>query len=104
MALIGLLAGCAKSPESIAPAYVSEMQYQGYTCPQLVDEHTRIGQALTTASEQQENARSNDIAGIVLVGMPVSSFSGENIAPQIAQLKGQYEATRKAAISKNCRI
>jgi hypothetical protein len=97
-----VLCGCAKSAESIAPAYVSHVQYQGYTCQQLADERAHIGQALSTASQQQDNARTNDTVGVLLIGLPVSSLSGDNIAPQIAQLKGEDEAVRRASLAKNC--
>jgi hypothetical protein len=35
-----------------------------------------------------------------MLGLPVSSLSGDNIAPQIAQLKGESDALRKASTSK----
>jgi hypothetical protein len=63
----------------------------------------RVSQALTAASQQQENARTNDTVGVVLLGLPASSLSGDNIAPRIAQLKGESDALRKASTSKNCR-
>ncbi|QKV20518.1 hypothetical protein HTY61_04140 [Oricola thermophila] len=96
------VAACAKNPESIAPAYVSEMTYQNFTCQQLVQEQQRLNDAYAVAEAQQKKARSNDIAGVILLGLPVSSMSGDNIAPQIANLKGQQEAVRKAMIMKNC--
>ena len=95
-------AACAKNPESIAPAYVSEVNYQGYSCQQLAQEQQRLNEAYTVAEAQQKKARSNDIAGVILLGLPVSSMSGDNIAPQIANLKGQQEAVRKTMISRNC--
>lgn len=97
-----VIASCAKNPESIAPAYVSEVGYQGYSCLQLAQEQQRLNEAYTVAEAQQKKARSNDIAGVILIGLPVSSMSGDNIAPQIANLKGQQEAVRKTMISKNC--
>ena len=96
------LAGCATKPESIAPAYVSEMTYSPYTCQQLGEEQARLGAALATASDAQRHARSNDIAGVILLGLPVSSLSGSNQASQIARLKGELEASQKAAIIKSC--
>lgn len=102
IALALFAAGCAKNPESIAPAYVSEVGYQSYSCQQLAQEQQRLNEAYTVAEAQQKKARSNDIAGVILIGLPVSSMSGDNIAPQIANLKGQQEAVRKAMIAKNC--
>jgi len=102
IALLILLAGCAKSPESIAPAYVSPITYQNFDCDQLRQEDARVTDALLRASKQQENARTNDMVGVALIGLPVSSMSGDNIAPEIASLKGQREAIRKRQIEKKC--
>jgi hypothetical protein len=96
------LAACAQSPESIQPAYVSSIPYEAWTCKQLGDEQYHIADALTRASTQQQNAHSNDVAGVLLIGLPVSSLSGENIAPQIALLKGQQEAVRLAMVHNSC--
>lgn len=98
------LAACAKSPESISPAYVSEVGFQNWSCSQLAEESTRLSHALAVASTQQENARTNDTVGIILIGLPVSSLSGDNIAPEIARLKGESEAVRKVSISKGCAV
>lgn len=97
-----LLAACAKDPESIAPSYVSEVGYRSWNCTQLAEESGRVGEALSRASTQQSNARSNDIVGVVLIGLPVSTLSGDNIAPEVARLKGEQETLRKVMISKSC--
>jgi hypothetical protein len=94
--------GCAKSPESIAPAYVSTVNFQSWSCNQLAEEGRRLNQALAEASTQQRNARTNDTIGVIFLGLPVSSLSGDNIAPQIANLKGQMVAVQQAGSSKNC--
>jgi hypothetical protein len=90
--------GCAKSPESIAPAYVSTVNFQSWSCNQLAEEGRRLSQALAEA----RNARTNDTIGVIFLGLPVSSLSGDNIAPQIANLKGQMVAVQQAGSSKNC--
>ena len=102
-ALVIAVAACAKSPESISPSYISEMHYRGWTCDQLGQEEVRLSHALAVASKQQEKARSNDIIGVIFIGLPVSSLSGDNIAPEIARLKGENEALNRAMILKNCR-
>jgi len=96
------LAGCAQDPKSIAPAYVSTVPYESWNCEQLGQESTRIDQALATASSQQKNARGQDVAGVILLGMPTATLSGSNIAPQIASLKGQKNAVETTMISKKC--
>lgn len=93
---------CAKSPESISAAYVSEVGYQSWTCAQLGEEAGGLSAALSRASQQQEQARTNDAVGVLLIGLPVSSMSGDNIAPEIARLKGETEAVRRASITKRC--
>ena len=97
------LAGCAESPESIAPAYVSTVTYQNWTCEQLGEEEARLNQAYMAAAQQQHNARTNDTWGVVLLGLPTASLSGENIAPQIANLKGQLTAVHQSQTLRNCR-
>ncbi len=96
------LAGCAKSPESIAPAYVSERTYEDYSCSDLTEERTRVQAALTTASDQQSQARTNDTVGVIFLGLPVSTLSGGNVAYQVADLKGQLKAIDQSSIKKKC--
>lgn len=97
------LVACAQSPEAIQPAYVSPMTFNGWSCEQMGAEEARLGSALASASAQQSQARSNDIAGVIFLGLPVASMSGKNIAPQIARYKGEQEALRQARIGGNCR-
>lgn len=96
------LAACAAAPASIQPAYVSAVPYESWTCTQLAEESIRVNDALATASRAQEQARGNDAVGVILIGIPVSSLSGGNIAPQIAHLKGQKNAIETTMITKNC--
>lgn len=102
VAAAAALGACAKSPESISPSYVSEVGYQAWSCQQLSEETLRLSSAYATAAQQQEKARTNDVVGVILIGLPVSSMSGDNIAPEIARLKGEQEAVRKAMVVKNC--
>jgi len=100
--LTGGLSGCAKAPESISAAYVSDLGYRDYDCHQLAVEQTRLNQAYASAAAQQDKARSNDIVGVILIGIPVSSLSGDNIAAEIARLKGEQAAIRKVLTAKSC--
>lgn len=99
---IFLLSGCAKKPESIAASYVSANTYQDFTCKQLAEESQRLEAAYVVAAKQQENARTNDTVGVILLGLPVSSLSGDNIAPEIARLKGERNALYSASRTKGC--
>jgi hypothetical protein len=95
-------AACAKAPESIAPAYVSDVGYQGYTCPQLGKKSQQLTSTLAAASVKQNHARSRDAVGVFLIGLPLASMSGGDIAPEIARLKGEQEAVGKASLRKGC--
>src|SRR3982751_3369528 len=95
-------AACAPTPESIQPSYVSEVPFQGWSCQQLGEEQLRLRAALATASAQQDKARTNDVVGVILIGLPVGSLSGQSIAPEIARYKGEQEAVRRGIIRNNC--
>lgn len=102
IAAAALLAGCAAKPESIQAAYVSTVPYETWTCEQLATEAQHIDQAMTGAFAQQNQARTNDAVGVFFIGLPVASMSGGNVAPQIANLKGQQEAVRQTMQRKGC--
>lgn len=97
-----LAAGCAKSPESIAPAYISPLSYQSLACDQLAEENARVSAALAQASQQQRDARTNDTVGVIFLGLPVSTLSGGNVADQVARLKGEQQTLSQVATQKRC--
>lgn len=99
---VGFLTSCAQSPGSIQAAYVSPVTYSNWSCRQITEEQARLNGALAVASQQQEQARSNDTAAVIFFGLPLASMSGANVAPQIARYKGEQEATRLAGISQDC--
>ena len=101
--LLSILAGCAQSPEAIEPAYVSPITYSSWSCEQIAAEQARLSVALANASTVQQRARSNDTVGVVLVGLPLASMSGQNVAPQIARYKGEQNALQAAAAGSGCR-
>jgi hypothetical protein len=98
------VAGCAKRPESISPSYISDIPYQQYSCTQIGQEIMRVENALSAASAQQNQARTNDTVGVIFLGLPVSSLSGDNVAAEIARLKGEKDALSRAATIKNCSL
>lgn len=99
---IGVLSACAASPESISASYVSPISYNNFSCADLAGKSARVDSALVQASSLQEQAHGNDVVGVLLIGVPVSTLSGTNVAPQVASLKGQQEAIRLSAIQKHC--
>jgi hypothetical protein len=100
--LIIAIFGCAAKPEAIPPSYVSHIGYMDFDCKQLGAEQQRLIAALSTASDAQRQARSNDTAGVIFLGLPVSSLSGSNQASNIGRLKGELEAVQKAMVAKGC--
>ncbi|WP_407473637.1 hypothetical protein [Sulfitobacter sp. PM12] len=102
VALTMVLGACAQKPEDIQGSYISPTTFDGMSCSQLRAEATRVDNALVKASAQQTKARSNDTAGVILLGLPVSSLSGGNVAPQIADLKGRQEVLHQTQIQKRC--
>lgn len=97
-----LLGACAQSPEDIVPAYISQSRFKGWSCELLVQEKSHLAAALITSSAQQQQARDSDIAGIILLGLPVGSLSGGNVAAQIARLKGERNAVERALAVNEC--
>lgn len=95
-------AGCAKSPEGIAPAYISPLTYQNLECDQLAEENGRVAAALAQVSQQQRDARTNDTVGVIFLGLPVSTLSGGNVADQVARLKGEQQTLSQVATQKRC--
>ncbi len=101
---IAVCAGCAMRPESVKPAYISDMTYRDWTCEQLGQEQTRLAAALASSCDAQRQARSGDTWGVILLGLPVSTLSGNNQASEIARLKGELQALQRAATLKNCNL
>ena len=100
LAVVTLISACATAPENISPAYVSHMSYMQYTLEQLGQEEARLQAALSSSSDAQRKARSNDTLGVIFLGLPVSSLSGSNQASNVARLKGELEAVQKATVLK----
>jgi hypothetical protein len=106
---LGIAAGlsaCAAPPESIAQSDVSPISYNSLSCFDLADELERVDAALTRASQQQEQAQGSDAAGGVSgIGVPASTLSGANVAPQqLTSLEGQRQAIQLAMAQKHCRV
>jgi len=104
-----LLAGCASRSADIAPTYVSPVQYQSYTCPQLAAEAQRVSAAAAAASGAQDSQATKDAVATtvaVVVFWPSLFFIGgdKQTAAQLAQLKGQMDAVQQESIAKKCNI
>ena len=102
-----LLAGCATSASDIAPAYVSPVLYQNYTCQQLSIEAQSVSARAAQVAGVQENKRTNDAVatGVAIVLFWPAAFlvKGDGqTAAELGQLKGQMTAIEQANIAKRC--
>ncbi len=103
------MSGCASKSADIAPAYVSPLQYQSLTCPQLTAEAQRVSAAAAAAAGQQDSQATKDAVattvGVLIVWPALFLIQGDKQnAAQLANLKGQMDAIEQASIQKNCGI
>ena len=100
------LAGCATAPDQIAANYVSPVAFSGQTCGQLNAQAQQINARLATATGQQTQQANNDAtmtAVALVLFWPAAFFIGGNDqGPAIAQMRGEAEAIRTAAIARGC--
>ncbi len=109
VALGAALGGCASSSTEIAPAYVSPVMYQQYTCPQLALEAQAVSTRAAGLSGVQDQKRTNDglaTAAAIVIFWPAAFFVGgdKQTAAELAQMKGQMVAIEQAANMKRCGI
>ena len=97
----------AASPESIAQSDVSPISYNSLSCFDLADELEQVNAALTQASQQQERAQGSDApptGGVTVIGVPKSTLSGTDVAPQLGSPGEQRQAIQLAMAQKQCRV
>jgi len=101
------LTACAQSPDEIAAAPVSTAAYSSMSCRQLQAEAVRLNDDVARLTgQQQQKANTDAVAmgvGMVLFWPALFALgSGSDVAPQLAQAKGQAEAIQAAARQKGC--
>jgi hypothetical protein len=96
--------GLRRTAREHGPVLCQPDVLQQLNCSDLSDEAVRVDGALTQASQQQERAHGNDVVGVLLIGVTLLTLSGTNVAPQVASLKGQQQATHLAMVQKRCRV
>ena len=103
LSLLCLLSACAKAPENIAAVEIGGDAYSRYSCGQLKAENLRMAQELENLSAAQKNAASGDAIGVLLLGLPVSSMSGNDKETNIAIAKGRIQAMARQYAAKGCK-
>ncbi len=109
VALGAALGGCASSAADIAPAYVSPVTYQSFTCQQLGQEAQAISARAAALSGAQDSQRTKDAVATtaaVIIFWPAAFLVGgdKQTAAELAQMKGQLIAVEQASIQKKCNI
>jgi hypothetical protein len=104
-----VLAGCASKAENIAAAYVSPLQYQTYSCPQLGEEAARIASRANQVAGVQDGKATNDAVatgvGVIIFWPALFLIKGDSAtAAELARLKGEIEAIEKVSVQKKCNI
>ena len=97
------VASCAKKPENIAAIDVGGDAYSRHSCAQLKADKLTIQQGLDQASAKQKDAASGDAVGVLLLGLPLSSMSGNDQETVIAVAKGKIQAIDRQALRKGCK-
>lgn len=96
------LAGCAKAPDAIQAAYVDDARFAASSCRQLADAYTATTEKLLQVSNEQSAIRQKDSVGVALIGVPVGSLANDDLEPQVAALKGEQVAIRRAQAARRC--
>ena len=100
------LSACAPAPGDIAAAYVSPTAFSGRTCAALNSDATVLNARLVAATGQQQAAADNDAAmvgiGMLIFWPMLFAVGGNDQSPAIAQMRGEAEAIRSAAVSRGC--
>ena len=98
-----VLSGCAKAPERIAAADIGANQYHGYSCAQLRKSKVDHEQNLEKLSAAQKDAQGGDFVGVLLLGIPLSTLSGNDKETAIAVTKGHLSSIEKEIAGKGCK-
>lgn len=104
------LLGCASNPDKIAASYVSPYKYKDYDCDQIMLEMDYISKSTVRLYQSLRKTQQNDQAqmgiGLLLFWPALFMLEGGDgpEAAQYADLKGEYEALRKASVKSKCEI
>lgn len=103
VAAILLVGGCAKKPDEIAAADVGQGIYRGASCAALSSSLTNYRHSLENLSAAQLSAAQGDALGVFLLGLPLSSMSGNDKEAAIAVAKGHIQQIEAERERKGCR-
>lgn len=96
------IAGCAANPKSITADTVSSAGYAGQSCAVLSAQERSTQIKLDALSKAQSSARTGDIIGVILIGVPSSKLTGNDKGKEIARVKGELNTIRQVRSAKGC--
>ena len=104
---LGFLVGCAPQPENVVASYVSPNTYSNYSCKQIISErNVVVGKVNELNGIQEKKANDDAVAvGVATVLFWPAAFliaGGSDVSPQLATMKGNYDALTAAGKAKNC--
>jgi hypothetical protein len=108
--LVGLvlLTSCATAPEDIKAIPVPASRFAGHDCEQLRAEMVRVGERVFRLTGVQRQERYKDqaaiFAGLVSFWPAIFATAGTDKKAELALLKGEYDALRKAELDKHCAV
>ena len=101
---------CASSPDDIAVASVSTLQYKDYSCEQVGMEldrvQTRVNELHGSLKKKSDNDTAQMAVGMILFWPALFFLEGGDgpQAQEYARLKGEANALQKVATKKTCSL
>jgi len=101
------LSACASDPNEVSATYVSPTVYQSHSCDQIGEEMRRINAEVSRLTGVQEDKATGDAVattvGVVLFWPALFFIDGDDEQTyELSRLKGEHDALRQAAITKDC--
>jgi hypothetical protein len=97
-----LLAGCAKRPEEILAEPIAADPYMQMDCSSLGSVKAQKDAELRRLEAVQMKTAQRDAASMSILHIPLASWQGHDVGPQLARAKGEAQAVNAAYQSKGC--
>lgn len=92
------VAACAKGPDAIAPVAMHNA-FAAVPCADARSQLIQERQTLAALESKQRSAATGDALGVFLIGVPVSSLTGNDVSGQIGASKGKVLALENRMMS-----
>ena len=96
------LAGCAKRASEVAPAFIQPGSFAAFGCVELNAMAAAERRTLATLEADQNSAATGDTIGVLFVGVPISSVTGQDVEANLAISKGKMLEIEAAQAAKGC--